>query len=99
LLVAVGVAVGILAAGVRVQASYEQRIDTLDPNVEQRVEQLGDGQDQHVEVVEPTQQQDIGPQVPPSPAAKAASKAGKFILGVTAAALAVGVMVAELLFI
>jgi hypothetical protein len=80
--------------------AVEQTIRVLTPPAEQRVEALGGTDDlQHVEAVDESQIQRMGAQEPPSPAAKVAASVGKFTLGVAAAAVSVGVMVASLILL
>jgi hypothetical protein len=77
----------------------EQTITVLTPPHEQRVEAVGGTEDlQRVDAVAEGQLQPVAAQEAPSPAAKAASTAGKVVLGVSAAAVAVGFTVASLLF-
>jgi len=80
--------------------AVEQTIVPLTrPGSEQTIQHLGqDESAQHVETVAEADQV-VGPQVPPSPAAKAASTAGKAVLGVFAAVLALGMTAASLLLI
>lgn len=80
--------------------AVEQTIEVLTPPHEQRVEAVGGTEDlQHVAAVDETEAQRVAASEPPSPSAKAASTAGKIVLGVTAAAVAVGATVASLLFL
>lgn len=77
----------------------EQTIEVLTPPHEQRVEAVGGTQDlQGVVAVAEGQPQAVAAQEAPSPAAKAASTAGKIVVGISAAAVAVGFTVASLLF-
>jgi hypothetical protein len=92
------VAAGVLAGAVA-WATTEQTIEPLTPPVEQRVQPLGPGTDQRVEQLGGAEEQQIGPHVPPSPAQKAASNAGKVVLGIAGTALALGAMAASLLFL
>ena len=97
-LLVLGVVGVVLAAGsVR---GDEQRIQQLNPAVEQRVEPVGnpDGL-AGVQGVEVIADQNVAPAVPPSPAAKAASTAGKVVLSVAAAGVALGAMAASLMFL
>jgi hypothetical protein len=78
----------------------EQTIEVLTPPGEQRVEALGGTEDlQNVVAVDEGEAQRVGEQVPPSPSAKAASRAGKFGLGVVAFVVSVGATVASLLLL
>ena len=98
LLLAVSLAAATIAAS-PVRAD-EQRIEQLTPPAEQRVEVLGGTEDQQrVDALDDTKAQEVAAHEPPSAGAKAASTAGKFVLGVTAAVVAVGVTVASLLFL
>ena len=91
LLLAGLVATAVLAA--------EQRVEPLAPPIEQRVEAVGAGDhESDVQAVEIIGEQDIGAQEPPSGPQKAASTAGKVVLGVAAAGISLGFMVASLLF-
>jgi len=76
-----------------------QVVEPLNPGVEQRVEPVNAEQEQHVAEVHQTAEQGVGPHVPPTPQEKRVSQVGKFLVGVTAAALAIGVMIAQLVFI
>ena len=92
----------VLLAGATVLVStargVEQNIEVLTPPVEQRVVALGGTEDlQQVQAIDAAEAQRIASQDPPSPAAKAASVAGKVVLGVVAAGVAVGATVASLL--
>jgi hypothetical protein len=79
--------------------AVEQTIQPLDPGVEQRVQIIGgDGSTEQVRAVDTQRIETVEPHTPPSPAVKAASTAGKVVLGVTGAAIAVGAMAASLLF-
>jgi hypothetical protein len=98
-LLALGVVGVLLGAGpVR---GVEQRITPLNPSEEQRIEHLGHPDDVAGVDAVPIAGADqaIAPAEPPSPAVKAASTAGKVVLGVTAAGLALGAMAASLLFL
>jgi hypothetical protein len=91
------IAVGLAAAPVR---GVEQRIEVLNPPEEQRVEQIvapgDDGQVQGLAAVDP---QAVDPAEPPSPAAKAASVAGKVVLSVAVTGVSLAAMAASLLFL
>jgi hypothetical protein len=79
--------------------AVEQTVEPLDPGVEQRIQIIGGGTEtEQVRMVETQAVETVEPHVPPSPAAKAASTAGKVVLGVTGAAIALGAMAASLLF-
>jgi hypothetical protein len=94
-----GIALGVLL-GVAPVAAIEQTITPLTPPEEQRVEVLGGGAAQEgVQAIETTELAAVEPHVPPSPAAKSASTAGKVALGVTAAAVSLAAMAASLLFL
>jgi hypothetical protein len=95
-LAAIALSTVLLAASSR---AVEQTIEPLDPGVEQRVQVIGGGNEtEQVRMVETQAVETVEPHVPPSPAAKAASTAGKVVLGVTGAAIALGAMAASLLF-
>lgn len=88
-----------LLAGAGWVAATEQTIEPLTPPVDQRVERLGGDVDQQVIPVAPGDEQRIGAHEPPSPSAKTASTVGKFVLGVTAAVVALGAMAASLILL
>ena len=80
--------------------AVEQAIQPLAPPVEQQIEILTTTDDQQrVEVVGEQGEQVVGEHVPPTPTEKAASQAGKFMLGVASAGVALGVMAASLLLL
>jgi hypothetical protein len=91
----------LLAVGMAAPAlGTEQTIEQLAPPQEQRVEPVGQADGlARVDPVAPTAGQDVAPHVPPGPAEKAASRAGKVVLSIASAALALGVMVASLLLL
>lgn len=94
----------LFAAGIVLQAAptraSEQAIQDLAPAVEQRIEVISAGEDdQRVEIVSGAPEQTVGEHVPPTPSEKAASTAGKFMLGVASAGVALGVMAASLLLL
>ena len=61
--------------------AVEQTIEVLTPPAEQRVEAVGGTENlQQVATVDEGEAQRVGPQVPPSPTAKAASTVGKVVL-------------------
>lgn len=97
-------AVALLVAAVVFQATprcgAEQVIEPLSPPDEQRIEIISGGDEtQRVEAVAGSPEQTVGAHLPPSPSQKAASKAGKFMLGVASAGVALGVMAASLLLL
>jgi hypothetical protein len=101
--VRLSIALALLVAGVLAQgapvAANEQAVEILTPPAEQRIHALdAGGQVQRVEVVGGGEQS-VAAHEPPSPSAKAASRAGKFVLGVASAALALGAMAASLLLL
>jgi hypothetical protein len=83
----------------RVGTAVEQTVEAIVPPGEQQVEPIAPRQDQAVDGVQRTGEQAVAPLEPPSPAAKAASTAGKVVTGVAAAAVSLGAMAAMLLFI
>ena len=97
---AIGLATIVLAIGFGVVpgGAVEQTITPLTPPVEQRVQQLGDNE-QQVRSVDAQNVETVVPHEPPSPAVKAASTAGKVVLGVVGAGIAVGSMVASLMLL
>jgi hypothetical protein len=87
-------------AGASRGAAEEQTIQALTPPDEQRIEVISAPDDsQYVEPVDGSGTQTIAAHEPPSPTAKAASTAGKFLLGVASAGVALGVMAASLLLL
>ena len=93
-------AVLLTAAIARSEPVVEQTIEPLTPAQEQRVEAIGSGDDlARVDPVDADTAQDIVSQEPPNPAQKAASTVAKVLLSVASAAIAVGAMVASLLFL
>jgi hypothetical protein len=96
-------AVALLVAAIAFQAAplraSEQAIQQLAPPEEQRIEVIsaGDGTGQRVEVISHGTDQTVGEHVPPTPSEKAASRVGKFMLGVASAGVALGVMAASFL--
>lgn len=93
--IALSIGLGVLPSG-----AVEQTIEPLNPGVEQRVEIIGGGGDtqEQVRTVDAQDVETVVPHEPPSPAVKAASTAGKVVLGVVGAGVALGAMVASLLF-
>lgn len=91
----------LLVAGIAgAVAGGEQTIEQLAPAQEQRVEAIGQADDlARVDPVDPAAGQDVVPNEPPGPIQKAASTAGKVVLSVASAALALGVMAASLLLL
>lgn len=80
--------------------AVDQAIEPLAAPEEQKIEILGTSDDQQrVEIIGGTREQDVGEHVPPTPSEKAASNAGKFMLGVASAGVALGVMAASLLLL
>ena len=78
--------------------AVEQTITPLTNDVGQDVRPIGGDDGQTVRAVDPGAEQSIDTPEPPGPVAKAASTAGKVVLGVAGGALALGFMVASLLF-
>ena len=103
------IAVALLAAGIVLQTvpsrAHEQVVEPLNPAEEQRIEVISggeafdDGSGQRVHPVGGEVEQTVGEHIPPTPSEKAASKAGKFVMGVASAGLALGVMAASLLLL
>ena len=88
------VAVPVLATGeppeqtvVPITPGAEQRVEALDPAGEQRVEQLGGDGLQHVTGASK------------GPVRRGAERVGKVVVGVVAAGVSIGAMVASLLFL
>src|SRR5262245_13465056 len=78
----------------------EQMVVPLRPGNEQKLVGVGGSDaEQRVQQLDPATGQAVGPYEPPSDSAKAASKVGQFVLGVTAAGVALGAMAASLLFL
>ena len=99
-LVAVAFVLAGLLSGAAPGAAVEQNIVALTPPDEQRIEVITPAADQQgVEQIDGSHTQTIAAHEPPSPTTKAASTAGKFLLGVASAGLALGVMAASLLLL
>ena len=81
-------------------SATDQAIQPLGGLDEQRIEVLTTDEDQQrVVAIAGSQEQDVGEHIPPTPNEKAASKTGKFLLGVASAGVALGVMAASLLLL
>ena len=80
------------------EAPEQQTVTAIEPQGEQRVEPVPPPAEQQVAALDPQgEQQVIGGQK--GPVRRGFEKAGKVALGVLAAGVSVGVMLAELLFI
>jgi len=79
--------------------AVEQTVEEIVPPGEQRVETLGGANEQAVHGVDALAEQQVQPQEPPSPAAKAAANVGKVATGVAAAAISLGATAAMLMFL
>jgi hypothetical protein len=100
LLAVVAFALAVVSFGATPGAAVEQNIVALTPPDEQRIEVITPADDQQgVDAVDDAATQTVAAHEPPSPSAKAASTAGKFVLGVASAGLALGVMAASLLLL
>ncbi len=99
-IVIAGIALSGLVA-VAPSRAVEQTIEPLNPTgIEERVDPIGGGE--QVEAVRGLDHQTVegvAPAEPPSPAVKVASTAGKVVLGITGAGIAIGSMIASLLFL
>jgi hypothetical protein len=98
-IVIAGIALSGLVAVVPSRA-VEETIEPLNPTgVEQRVDVIGGGdREENVRGVDEQTVEDVSAAEPPGPVAKTASTVGKVVLGVTGAGIAIGVMIASLLF-
>jgi hypothetical protein len=76
----------------------EQAVTPIDASGEQHVAGVARDDAQGVDGVAPAADQGVGPVVPPGPAARAGNAVAKVFIGVGAAALAVGAMLATLVF-
>jgi hypothetical protein len=86
------------AATVPSWATSEQTVVPIQTDTQQHVEVIGQDSSEHVDAVDPGRTQTVDAPEPPSAAAKAASTAGKVVLGVVGAAVGIGFMIASLLF-
>jgi hypothetical protein len=86
------------AATVPSWATSEQTVVPIQTDTQQHVEVIGQDSSEHVDAVEPGRAQTVDVAEPPSPAAKAASTAGKVVLGLVGAGVGIGAMLATLLF-
>jgi hypothetical protein len=77
----------------------EQTVTAITPSQEQTVVAIGAPQEQQVQAVVMDGTQIVGPNVPPTEADRAASAAGKVVLGVASAALSLGATAAMLMFL
>src|SRR5262249_40115484 len=81
-------------------AGVEQTITPITPPVEQRIERLGGDGGQRVDALASADDaQRVDVPGPPTATQKAASTAGKFVVGVAAAGISVAAMAATLMFI
>ena len=87
----------VLLMGSQVGFSMEQTVEPIVPSGEQQIEVIRAPGEQVVNQVVTGTQQQIEPQVAPTPAQKAASNVGKAVTGVAAAAVSLGAMAAMLL--
>jgi hypothetical protein len=95
-----GVAVLMLTAHSGI--AVEQTVEELVPPNEQRVETLGganEANEQAVRGVDAVAEQQVAPQEPPSPAAKAVQNVGKVATVVGATAISLGATAAMLMFL
>ncbi len=88
----------VAALGVSV-APAEQPVEPMNPHVEQQVEIIRPNVAQSVHEVDVPAGQDVRVPEPVSPAKRAASTAGKVVLGVAAAGVAVGAAILSLLLL
>lgn len=77
----------------------EQTVTAIAPTQEQSVVAIGAPQEQQVEALAMNGTQIVGPNVPPTEADRAASAAGKVVLGIASAALSLGATAAMLMFL
>jgi hypothetical protein len=79
--------------------AVEQTVEEIVPPGEQQVEALGGGNEQAVRGVDAVAEQQVAPQEPPSPAAKAAQNVGKVATVIGATAISLGATAAMLMFL
>lgn len=88
------------AAALAVSAALAtQPVEPMAPGGEQQIEVLRPGVAQSVDAVAPQPEQQVGVPEPVSPGKRAASTAGKVVLGVAAAGVAIGAAILSLLFL
>lgn len=93
-----GIALSALVA-VAPSRAVEQTIEPLNPTgIEQRVDAIGGEQVETVRGFDAQTDEGVSAAEPPSPAVKVASTAGKVVLGITGAGIAIGSLIASLLF-
>jgi hypothetical protein len=95
LALALGLSVPALAAG---EIPEQQTVTAIDPQGEQRVEPVAPQGEQHVELIDPQGEQQVSGGHKGS-VQRGFETAGKVVLGVVAAGVSVGVMLAELLLL
>jgi hypothetical protein len=90
----------VLLLGSRVGFSTEQTVDPIVPRGEQQIEAIAPPGEQVVSGMGAgAGEQQVAPQVAPSPTEKTLSGASKVVTGVAAAAVSLGAMAAMLLFL
>ncbi len=95
LVLALGLSVPALAAG---EVPEQQTVTAIDPQGEQRVEPVASQGEQHVELIDAQGEQQVSGGHKGS-VQRGFETAGKVALGVVAAGVSVGVMLAELLLL
>ena len=88
-----------VALAARMGAATEQTVEEMVPPGEQEVQGIGPAQEQVVVDATGGNEQTVEGQVPPSDAARIATKVGHVAIGVTAAAVSLGATAAMLLFL
>lgn len=88
----------VLPAFASEEVPEQQTVTAIEPQAEQRVEPIEAPPEQHVEAVEAGSEQEVSGGHK-SVARRSAETAGKVALGILAAGVSLGVMVAELLLI
>jgi hypothetical protein len=78
--------------------AIEQSVVPLEPSAEQRVEGVRADVGQRVDAVDPSDPQSVDETEPRGGVAKVASTVGQVALGIVGAGVAIGAMVASLLF-
>ncbi len=98
LVLALGLSVPALAAG---EVPEQQTVTAIDPQGEQRVEPVASQGEQHVELIDAQGEQQVsgGQGGHKGSVQRGFETAGKVALGVVAAGVSVGVMLAELLLL
>jgi hypothetical protein len=92
------VGLAVILLGSQVGFSMEQTVEPITPTGEQELEIIVPPGEQAIEQVATGTQQDVSPQVAPTPGQKTMSNVTKVVTGVTAAGVSLGAMAAMLMF-